>query len=312
MFCIVSFLVLSILGIFSASNRELARESLDCVLRRVTLRPCNTGFDEKMKAKILGVVIVRSEKAARFINRFFEPLSWVFFVAMLISLVFFVRGLYLFYATGSCNGENSTAFCIFDPTGANNQTSTLAACPVPTTPAQLKLNIENLDLASMPTLNPQADQKILMIACYHCEYSRKAYPMIRELVDRYHVGLTFIHYPVKETTDKFSKISYCVNKLAPDKYWGFNDRMFEGEAKNLDDDKYMEKLLSDSGVDPAAVKTCAADAATEAVVKTQMDQIVKTGFQGTPTVVIKDEIFVGPKPYRVYAIALEGLLYWLK
>jgi hypothetical protein len=57
MFCIVAFAVLSILGIFSATNRALAKEALDCVLRRVTLRPCNTGFDEKIKAKILGSVI---------------------------------------------------------------------------------------------------------------------------------------------------------------------------------------------------------------------------------------------------------------
>lgn len=312
MFCIISFVVLSILGIFSASNRELARESLDCVLRRVTLRPCNTGFDEKMKAKILGVVITRSEGAARFINRFFEPLSWAFFIAMLLSLVFFVRGLYLFYTTGSCNGENSTAFCVFDPTGANNQTSTLAVCPVPTTTEQLKLNLESLDLAAMPTLNPQADEKILMIACYHCEYSRKAYPMIRELADRYQTGLTFIHYPVKEATDKFSRISYCVNKLAPDKFWDYNDRMFEGEAANLDDEEYMDKLLSDSGVDPQAVDACVDDAETEKGVKDQMEQIVHTGFKGTPTVLIGEELYVGPKPYRVYAIALKGLLYWLK
>ena len=54
MFCIVAFIVLSILGIFSATNRALAREAMDCVFRRVTLRPCNTGFDEKMKARILG------------------------------------------------------------------------------------------------------------------------------------------------------------------------------------------------------------------------------------------------------------------
>jgi hypothetical protein len=101
MFCIVSFVVLSILGIFSASNRELAREALDCVFRRVTFRPCNTGFDEKMKAKILGVVITRSESAARFLTRFFEPLSWAFFAVMLVSLVFFVRGLALYYVTGN-------------------------------------------------------------------------------------------------------------------------------------------------------------------------------------------------------------------
>lgn len=312
MFCIISFIVLSILGIFSASNRELARESLDCVLRRVTLRPCNTGFDEKMKAKILGVVITRSEGAARFLNRFFEPLSWAFFILLLASSIWSIRGAFLFYATGNCNGDNSSAFCVFDPTGANNQVSNVGAvCPIPTTIEDLKVNISKVDLTQFPTINPQADEKIVMIACYHCEYSRKAYPMIRSLVDRFNVGLTFVHYPVKETTDRFSKISYCVNKLAPDKYWAFNDQMFVGEAANLDNDSYMNDLLTRAEVDAAQINTCVNDKETETTVKAQMEQIVHTGFTGTPTIFIKDQVFIGPKPFRVYAIALKGLLYWL-
>src|SRR5512147_569056 len=104
MFCIVSFIVLSILGVFSASNRDLARESLDCVFRRITLRPCNTGFDEKMKAKILGFVIVRSEGAAMVLNRYFEALSWAFFIILMASSIYSARSLVLFYTTGSCNG----------------------------------------------------------------------------------------------------------------------------------------------------------------------------------------------------------------
>ena len=35
-------------------------------------------------------------------------------------------------------------------------------------------------------------------------------------------------------------------------------------------------------------------------------------FMGTPTIFINGQGFVGPKPPRVYAIALEGLFYWLK
>jgi protein-disulfide isomerase len=313
MFCIVSFVILSILGIFSASNRELARESIDCVFRRVTFRPCNTGFDEKMKAKILGVVITRSESAARFLNRFFEPLSWAFFIAMLLSLVFFVRGLYLFYITGSCNGENSTAFCVFDPTGANNQASQVeAVCTVPASIDELKLNIQGIDQLGLPQLNPQAGENIIMIACYHCEYSRKAYPLVRRLVERFDAGLTFVHYPVKEPTDQFSRLAYCVNKLEPEKFWEFNDLMFEGEAADLDDDAYLDNLLERSGLDPAEIGTCTAAAETEAIVAEQMQQIVDTGFTGTPTVLIRDQLFIGPKPFRVYAIALEGLLYWMK
>ncbi len=106
MFCIIAFIVLSILGIFSASNRALAREALDCVSRRVTFRPCTTGFDEKMKAKILGKVIMRSEGLARSISKNFEALAWFFFLLMMTASVFFIRGLYLFYVTGSCNGLN--------------------------------------------------------------------------------------------------------------------------------------------------------------------------------------------------------------
>ncbi len=125
MICVISLIVLSILGIFSASNRALAREAADCVLRRFTLRPCNTGFDEKMKARILGSVINRSEKLARFISRYFEILAWSFFVIFLVSLILAIRSFYLFYVTGSCNGLNSTALCVFDPTGKNNETSVI-------------------------------------------------------------------------------------------------------------------------------------------------------------------------------------------
>ncbi len=70
--------------------------------------------------------------------------------------------------------------------------------------------------------------------------------------------------------------------------------------------------LTQAGVDPGEINECVVSEETETAVKEQMDEIVHTGFKGTPTVFIKDKVFVGPKPYRVYAIALEGLLYWLK
>jgi hypothetical protein len=312
MFCIVSFIVLSILGIFSASNRELAREALDCVLRRVTFRPCTTGFDEKMKAKILGVVITRSEGAARFLNRNFERLAWVFFIIFLASLTMFLRGLFLFYTTGSCNGANSTEFCVFDPTERTIRYRKSNVCTIPVTPAQMTLNLQKIDLTQFPTLRSDTNENLFMIACYHCAFSRQTYPVIRQLVDRFHIGLTFIHYPVKEPTDKFSKLAYCVNKISPDKFWAFNDSMFEGDAANLDDPAYIDNLLTKAGLDTGSVNACVADSETETTVKKQMEEVASTGFTGTPTVFYKDQVFIGPKPYRVYAIALRGLFFWLK
>lgn len=312
MFCIVAFIVLSILGIFSAANRNLAREALDCVLRRVTFRPCNTGFDEKMKAKILGKVIMRSEKLASFINKRFEVLAWIFFVVFLSAGIMAIRGLFLFYTTGSCNGLNKTAFCVFDPTGANNEVSSLSeTCSVePTTVSDLTL--EGVDLALFPTLKPDAVQKIVFVGCYSCDYSRKAYPMIRQLADRYDTGLIYLEYPVKLKTDLLNRVGFCAYQQDQDKYWQMNDILFAAEKDKLDDRAFIDAQLTSLGYDMDTLNTCVDDPQSETAVQTQLTETVDTKFYGTPTIFIRDEAFVGPKPYRVYAIALKGLLYWLR
>jgi len=313
MFCIVSFVVLGILGIFSASNRQLAKESLDCVLRRVTLRPCNTGFDEKMKAKILGFVIVRSEGGARLLNRIFEPLSWIFFVLLMASSIWSVRGLYLFYTSGSCNGLNSTAFCVFDPKGQNNQTSgLLQTCKVtPTTQADLTL--KGVDLSGFPVLNPTAPDKIVFIGCYHCDYTRATYPLVRQLVERYQVSFTFQNYPiVHEPTDYMTRLSLCAYQQDQTKYWKMNDTFFSTAKANLDDAAWMQTTLTGLGFNTSQLNSCVAAPATETTAKQQMLEMVKTKFFGTPTVFVNGVATVGPKPYRVYAILLRGLFYWLR
>ena len=313
MFCIVAFVVLSILGIFSAANRALAKEALDCVGRRVTLRPCNTGFDEKIKAKILGSVIMRSEAAARFINRFFEPLSWIFFIAMLASTIFAVRGVYLFYVTGSCNGLNSTAFCVFDPNGNNNQVTAVSSNCYVNPPTESDLTLEGADFSSFPVINPTVtDNKIVFIGCYACDYTRAAYPVMRELAQKFNVNMIYADYPVKEKTDYLSRVDYCVNKASTDKFWKLNDALFAtADKSNLENTDYVTQLMSSAGLDTAQMNVCINDPQTETAVQNQLTEIKKTKFYGTPTIFINGEAFVGPKPYRVYAIKLKGLLYWI-
>jgi len=312
MLCIVSFIVLSILGIFSASNRQLAREALDCVLRRVTLRPCNTGFDEKIKAKILGVVITRSEAGARFLNRHFELLSWVAFFLLLASSVMAVRGLYLFYVTGSCNGLNNSAFCVFDPTGQNNQVSTLGQnCSISDNPER-GVTLKNVDLSDWPVLNPGASNQVVMVGCYACDYTRKVYPSIRALVQKYRPEFRFGEYQVKEQTDLLTRVGYCVYHANPEKYWAMNDVLFTTEKANLDDPSYVHQLLTSLGIDANQIDECASDPQTQTRVEKLLNEIRRTNFPGTPTVFINGVPMVGPKPYRVYAIQLEGLFFWIK
>ena len=316
MFCIVAAVVLSILGIFSAANRRLAKEALDCVFHRITFRPCTTGFDEKMKAKILGKAITRSEKLARFLNKRFELLSWVFFVILMAASFFMLRGLYLFYTTGSCNGANNPGFCVFDPTGENNKISTSAegACPVP---GNLEnggvLTLEGVDLSQWRVKYSGADNKLVFVGCYACEYTRKAYPDIKKLVEKYQPEFYFGEYPTKLKTDYLSRIGTCVYDADQEKYWQMNDVLFTKESDFLEDQNQINQMLTDLGLDATAIETCANDPQTEEEIQNLFKQIRNTNFYGTPTVFINDsEALVGPKPFRVYAIEMEGFFFWLK
>ena len=315
MFCIIAAVILSILGIFSAANRRLAKEALDCVFHRITFRPCTTGFDEKMKAKILGKVINRSERTARFLSKNFEILSWIFFFILLAASAFMIRGLYLFYTTGSCNGLNSTEFCVFDPTGENNLTSSAdeGACPVPTNLSSGGgLTLENVDLSLWPVTNLDSEKEMVFVGCYSCEYTRQVYPEIRKLVDEFQPKFFFGEYPTKMKTDYLSRIGYCVYNQDQEKYWQMNDAFFAEDTMLLEDQPTIDGILTDLGLDATAIETCAAEPQTEEAVQKLFTEIRKTNFYGTPTIFIDGEPLVGPKPFRVYAIQLEGFFYWLK
>lgn len=87
MFCIASFIVLGILAIFSATYRPLAAKAWHCVVRRVTLRPCDISFGEEMKGRILGALVLRHPHAARFLNRWFDWIAFAFVALSVWSLV---------------------------------------------------------------------------------------------------------------------------------------------------------------------------------------------------------------------------------
>ena len=312
MFCIISFVVLSILGIFSASNRVLAKEALNCVGRRVTLRPCDTGFDEKIKARILGKTINYSEKLTRFFNKHFEALAWIFFAAMLAASILFFRGLFLYYTTGSCNGLNATAFCAFDPTGKNNTVSAPGVCLVPPATSAQSMSLDGVDLSQFPVQNAESQERIVMVGCYTCEFTHKTYPMIKKLAANYNTSFYFLDWPVHSNGEFVNNVSYVAYQKDPAKYWILNDLIFAEDFSKVSDPVILRKLLEEAGFLPDEILNAASSFGVNNETKALIDQILTTKTPGTPTVFIGDEILIGPKPYRVYAIALKGLLYWLQ
>ena len=130
--CIIAFVVLAFMGIFSAKYRAYAKEAGRCVFRMVTLRPCDTDFDQKVKSKITTKLMTKSPKAASFVYKRFNVISLIFVVIFFVSIALTANAVYNLAVYGTC--DPYTGDCIFttDPT-CNQPGCNLSLCTCGTT-----------------------------------------------------------------------------------------------------------------------------------------------------------------------------------
>jgi len=119
-FCIIAMVAFGILGIFSAKYRTYFKESLHCVGRMLTLRPCNTNFDQEMKNKIVAKLSTKSERFAKFVYKRFALLSWLFLIAFVISLAYTAYSVFNLAYYGTCDPINPGS-CVFNQLENPNQ-----------------------------------------------------------------------------------------------------------------------------------------------------------------------------------------------
>jgi uncharacterized protein YqhQ len=100
--CIVALLVFSVLSIWSAKYRNLAKQAFRCVLRMVTFRPCDVQLETKIKTKVTAKLMV-VPALARFFYKNFKVISWAFTIAFFVSLAYSAYGIYNLVVYGSCN-----------------------------------------------------------------------------------------------------------------------------------------------------------------------------------------------------------------
>lgn len=311
--CLIALIVFSVLGIFSASHRALAKEAFSCVFRRVTFRPCNTDFGEKIKGKILSKIITRSVFLAKMVNKHYEILSWIFFILMVGSTFWVLRGGYNFYVYGSCNGLNESGFCAFDPSGENNKTTALGGentCGI-TQKSIDDLTLGNTDLSIFPIKNKESKDTVVFIGCYACDYSRSAYPNIRKLVEKKNTNFIFAHYPAKGDTMFLGYAGYAVREIyGEEAFWEFNDYLFDTEKEYVLEKKNLDTILIDLGFDPKKINEYINRKETKEKIEMEISELNKTNIYGTPTIFINEEVFVGPKPYRVYKSAINKFIFF--
>ncbi len=291
-FCIVGIVIFGILGIFSAKYRYYFREALHCIKRQALLKPCDTEFDNKMKAKITGNLMKISPSLSRLVFRRFVLISWIFIIMLFASIAMISAGVYNWWAYGNCNGPDSSEFCIFniDSTSVSQSDE---SCVDPSI-------VRNLLPAGPGEGHPfigyeNANVTIVEFGCYACQYTKKTEPIVKEMLRKYEGRIRFVFrvfpLPNHEGSRIAGEASYCAWEQRQD--FAYRDIIFRNQD-NLTAAK-LKELASDAGLDHEAFSQCLDEDRYSGKVEENYQDGLQSGIYGTPTFFINERYVVGPK-----------------
>jgi protein-disulfide isomerase len=321
MICFIALIVFGILGIFSATHRKIASDAFDCVFKRMTLRKCTTGLDVKLKSDITSKFLEKSPKLGALVYKHFEVISWGFTILMIGSMIWSGVSAYNYYEYGNCNGpsvEDQQGLCIFDPSGANSQVSIFQqqSCTdssiAPTEPTLKRVNL-SLFPTYLPLNADEVKDQIVYAGCYTCPNTRKVNPTINELMSKNMgtVKFVFIHIPLHGDLEYLIKLENCIYAKNKEAYWDFHNQLMQIHLSEINNQSKVLKVLdSVSGIDAKEMLACANTPKAEQLYQAQLVEIRKMNIEGTPTIFVNEQTFIGPKSLRVYERQLSTHMDW--
>ena len=285
--CFVALFVFAVLGIFSAKYRALFLEALGCVGRTLTLRPCESKLDERIKATLIASLLERSPPIARAVHQHFNILSIVFAILFFGSMIYSAIAVYNYWAYGNCNGPNSSAFCVFD--------------------AVLKPNAVALT-SVQPGIGPvRGTGRIVMVefGCFSCPYTRSAQlPLGQFLSQHPEVSLEFRAFPIPTHPNSFlaAQAAFCADEQG--RFWQYHDALFADADHSVAN---LDRMALTLGLDAAKFDSCISSNSTSAAQRVQRDLDAghAAGIYGTPTFFISGASLVGPGSAQEFDDALN-------
>lgn len=100
--CLVALLVFSVMSLWSAKYRPLAKQAFKCFTKTLTLSPCDMAFEQRVKAKVTAKLLKVWPALARLFYSNFRIFAWIFTLSFFISLGYTVYSFYNFAVYGSC------------------------------------------------------------------------------------------------------------------------------------------------------------------------------------------------------------------
>jgi hypothetical protein len=301
--CWIALPVFAVLSIFSVRYRKLTLDALECLFKTVSLRKCESGLDDRIKADLTGRAMKLSPRVASLFYNHYKMISWIMVILMIGSTYLSSVGIYNYVNYGNCNGPASTGLCLFDPTGANSKISD----------ANLGLDIS---CGLTPTLNINdplignlsAKVTIIEFGCYSCAYTAKAESTINEVLAYYkgRVNLQFktFYLPTHALSYESALASYCAKEQG--KYPEYYTEIFKLKG-NLTPSS-IAGIAQGIGLNISQFADCLKTEKYKGQVDDDTLEGRHAGVEGTPTFFINTQKIVGPKPFKTFRTIIDGEL----
>ena len=278
--------VFAFLGIFSAKYRALTKDAFRCMFTTLTLRPCESNLDERIRATILSAALSRSPLIARAIHRHYQFLSVAFTVLFFASMAYSAVSVYNYWAYGNCNGPESNAFCVFDAVLGSHAANLTAVAP------GVGPHIGNGNIV------------LVEFGCFSCTYTKLAQPDMWQFLARHpEISLEFRAFPITTHADSVSaaEAAYCADEQG--KFWQYYDALFADSNHTPDSLREIARRLN---LNLQAYDTCRSSG--RAAAKVQLDEQAgrAAGIYGTPTFFLGNVSLVGPSSVDDFEAALRG------
>ncbi len=294
--CIIAFIVFAFLGIFSIKYRELAREAFACVLNTVTLRPCTTGFDNKLKTR-LSISFTRIHpKLGKILFQNFKTISLIFTILLLASLGFTVYSLYNLIAFGNCSGQTNS-FCVFKPETYNElffwQNNEENIKPI-------QPNYENRISFK------NAKIEVIEAGCFACPFTRKAAPYVKKMLADFNgqINFSFHYFPLPSHAYSFELAEAAECGREQGRFWEVHDALFiVGEQCSekpieINLKQELNNVVESLKLNKQQFTECIESKKFSANVERQKQEAINAGIYGTPTFFINEKVLVSPQSYE--------------
>ncbi len=157
--------------------------------------------------------------------------------------------------------------------------------------------------------NPNAKIKIVEFSDFQCPFCRQAFPVIRELLEKYPNDIYFIYrdFPIDQIHPQ-ARLAAEAGECAQDQglFWPLHDQLFINQDKmSLND---ILKYARSVGIDMDKFAQCLTSKKYAQEVEDDLQTGLRAGVKGTPTFFVNGQKIEGAVPLSVWEKIIESLI----